>query len=844
MEIWPSWLIFLVHIILCLTSTSVFYDQSSSSGPNTSNSQVDATSANNSAHLSAQAQVEEEHPQKPSSNNSDGLEPVSDKDNLPSGWKKKRHIRKSGTSAGKSYFTFYSPCGQPFKSKKKAQEFAEKTQSSTQSPNDLPTPKSFVSNKDETKSNASGDDDDDDNFVDKFAKNSYGALDHKSNTVRYFEVEDCGDTIDNAAFEDLVKEHELIPWKITGTDHHRQPNGQKMHPHNTASIAIILSEFALGGERKLFRNEIEVKEFFESINSLISKLNPTGLLGGPVKHVVADFTDELSYMYNRKHHSIDWYLKLFDVINKLLGISIYAILPPYGGVDDYKSRVFTFKSGSMTSGDLPSNIGDVPYMVLRLLIDRTQLLRGNGAIGDSGNIVAGVAGFTKRENNDLSNSDSVSLGSEDSSTSSASVHSLSSASGDVSGGDEQVSDNNQVEDRKLTTVEERKMQARSAVTTSTSPPESVAIDHDSGVARNLFTTPVTNKSPVPNKAVDSDEVSRLREQLRQAEQQRDEALKKNSTVAVQEKVAKGELNQSVKVESGLVATDTKPSSADGGGQGGGSVGGGSGWGNFGSGDTASILKGSPLKGLGGTSVVSVEFTHPITDLTTGNRSFVGLITNVGQPGWFLKGAYMTRVAKAYFHNVLNNKDIPNCFDINDAPIKAVIYGNNTLQRRQKPGRSNYAIMKMYMIFKVPSAGFPIETYVEKFEATIKNMFADSRVPAILAVHSIRETSSNMYNGFMSGSFRGKSKRNVAYKNEEELTKDIQSDLETVFRYGLGAKSYDHTLNKYMTDHFIKSYLTELGYNSFDDVRESEKHFIYRNGEFPVWDSIEEDQLTE
>ena len=81
-------------------------------------------------------------------------------------------------------------------------------------------------------------------------------------------------------------------------------------------------------------------------------------------------------------------------------------------------------------------------------------------------------------------------------------------------------------------------------------------------------------------------------------------------------------------------------------------------------------------------------------------------------------------------------------------------------------------------------------------------------------------------------------------NEEELTKDLKGDLETVFRYGLGAKSYDHTLNKYMTDHFIKTYLTELGYNSFDDVRESEKHYIYRNGEFPVWDSIEEDQLTE
>lgn len=821
----------------------VFHDQSSLSVPNKSNSQVDTTGANNSAHLSAQARVEEEHQQQPS-NNSDGLEAVSVEDNLPIGWQKKRHIRKSGASAGKSYFTFYSPCGQPFKSKKKALQFAEKSQSSAQSPNDLPTPNSFVSNKDETKSTASGDDYGDDNFVDTFAKNSYGALDHKSYTVRYFEVEDCGDTIDNAAFEDLVKEHELIPWKITGTDHHRQPNEKKMHPHNTASIAIILSEFALGRERKLFRNEIEVKEFFESINSLISKLNPTGLLGGPVKQVVADFTNELSYMYNRKHHSIDWYLKLFDVINKLLGISIFAILPPYGGVDDYKSRVYTFKSGSMTPGDLPSNIGDAPHMVLRLLIDRTQLLRGNGAIGDSGNIVAGVAGFTKRENNDFSNSDSVSLGSEDSSTSSASVQSLSSASGDVSGDDGQVFDNNQVEDRKLPAVEERKMPARSAVTTSTSPPESVAVDHDSGVARNLFTTPVTNKSPVPNKAVDSDEVSRLREQLRQAEQQRDEALKKNSTVAVQEKVAKGELNQSVKNESGLVATVAKPRSADGGGQGCSSVGGGSGWGNFGSGNTESIIKGSPLKGLGRTSVVSVEFTHPITDLTTGGRSCVGLITNVGQPGWWLKGAYMTRVAKAYFHNVLNNKDIPNCFDLNDAPIKAVIYGNNTLQRRQKPGRSNYAIMKMYMIFKYPSAGFPIETYVEKFEGTIRNMFVDSRVPAVLAVHSIRETSSNMYNGFMSGSFREKSKRGVAYKNEEELTKDLQGDLETTFKYGLGAKSYDHTLNKYMTDHFIKTYLTELGYNSFDDVRESEKHYIYRNGEFPVWDSIEEDQLTE
>jgi hypothetical protein len=153
-------------------------------------------------------------------------------------------------------------------------------------------------------------------------------------------------------------------------------------------------------------------------------------------------------------------------------------------------------------------------------------------------------------------------------------------------------------------------------------------------------------------------------------------------------------------------------------------------------------------------------------------------------------------------------------------------------------------MKIYSIMDIPSNGFPLETHISKFESTIKNIFADSKVPAILAVHTMKETSANMYNGFLSGSYRVKKNRGVAYKNEEELTADIKVDLEGTFKNGLGSKSFDHPLNRYMTDWFIKSYLTELGYSSFEDVIETEKHNIYRNGQFPVWDEIEEDQMNE
>lgn len=771
-----------------------------------------------------------------SDGNNTGVEPFSSS-SLQDGWLRKTNFRKSGNQAGKKYYTFIAPDGKTCNSLKSAiRHDNQLRQSTTTAP--IPATHTHVNGG----TNKSTELDCAVDGVTSLAVNSLESFDHESIPPLYFDAIPCkNDVVDNASFDIFADAENLQPWTISGTAHHRRPTGDRLDPANTASLAIVLYHFAMVDGNRIFNSELEVREYLDRVNQIISEKKPTGYFETTVKDVLAEFANELSFYPNREHHCIDWYYKLFDAISKLLGLSISVILPPDGRNEKFKSRIVTFRSNGMVYGGLSSRKNTKPHVVLRLLIDRTKiepsLLEDEDS--DGGPIVAGVAVFVRKDDLESSDSDSVTLGSEDSSVS---EHSHSSASNKSNEEHEQGKRAKSQPDD-TTEFQDSKMPATAMATVDNTPSSSPVDEDGSSVARNLFTTPKSKKSPALLSSAESDEIIRLKEQLRQLQQQRVATTGIASTNSTSsEKVVKGEFKESVREDSILVGVATKCGTTGGGNDGG--VGGDDGWGAFGSGGTASILKASPPMKSQVTSAVTVEVSKPITNRKTGHLSVIIMWTNFGQPFWWGKHHYLSHVAQTYYQHVLKSKDVPRCFDFRETVIKNVIFGNNNIARKQRKGGSNYPIMKIYSIMDYPSNGFPLETHISKFESTIKNMFADSKVPAILAVHTMKETSANMYNGFLSGSYRVKKNRGVAYKNEEELTADIKVDLEGTFKNGLGSKSFDHPLNRYMTDWFIKSYLTELGYSSFEDVIETEKHNIYRNGQFPVWDEIEEDQMNE
>jgi hypothetical protein len=105
---------------------------------------------------------------------------------------------------------------------------------------------------------------------------------------------------------------------------------------------------------------------------------------------------------------------------------------------------------------------------------------------------------------------------------------------------------------------------------------------------------------------------------------------------------------------------------------------------------------------------------------------------------------------------------------------------------------------------------------------------------------MKVSSSNLYNGFFNGEYRQGSMKTVTYKDDDELCKDIKVALEATFKNGFGTKTLNQPLNKHLTDWGIKQYLTEIGYTSFDDVKDCDRNSIYRGRDFPIWSAIEED----
>ena len=121
--------------------------------------------------------------------------------------------------------------------------------------------------------------------------------------------------------------------------------------------------------------------------------------------------------------------------------------------------------------------------------------------------------------------------------------------------------------------------------------------------------------------------------------------------------------------------------------------------------------------------------------------------------------------------------------------------------------------------------------------------ANARIPALIAVDSMKSEAPALYNGFMAGSFRDVPNKRTPYKSEDELVEEVKSDFEATWKLGFGTIQRNQYLDKHLSNYAIKAHLLSLGYTSFEDVPEVERIQIYRSGNFPNWDTIVEEPIS-
>ena len=643
------------------------------------------------------------------------------------------------------------------------------------------------------------------------------------------------DDIDNNCCDNLVKKNGLQLLSTAGTNHVTKPGDGSIDPRNTTSISYMMVPSLRQNDKTCCINT--EKKVVEYIQMVVHQANDGHGYLKEVSPVLREFLLECSNSYKRELHTIQWYFTLFDALSRIFGIDIGLILPPDGNKDDLESRVISLPF-SEESCDEKS-----PGIFFRLLIDRTKC---EDRLGDGGCIVAGVSVFVLGDTDETSE---VAFSADDnrSSCSGSSVGTneqsspglmdlvpatkrLKSVGGigtfDQLGNGHSTVDESPVQRKGgaslFETVVNGKFgsgdKSQSAVT---SPPGEITVNGSNSTARSLFTTP--NHRASANASTDESEI------IKQLEAQIQMLKEKNnvSQSTVDQSISKGELQNNQIAESDEV----------------GDVSAGGAWGSLLSGGRENILKAaSPIKRLKNKRV-TVEVSCPIYNKLTGEQSCIITFMEVGKDGWWIKSDIMTCVAETFFKHVHKEDTIASCYFFSETTIKAIVFGDNKIARKTRRGGSTYPIYKMCCILNFSGKGYPVETHLTNFEKKIKSMFFDATVPAVIAVNAMKESSSNLYNGFFNGSYREGDKKGQIYKNVDELTMDIKAALEATFKNGFGSKTFNQPLNKLFTDWKIKNYLMEIGYSSFEDVLDCDRNSIYRGGNFPTWSAIEEDDIN-
>lgn len=664
-------------------------------------------------------------------------------------------------------------------------------------------------------------------------KSAVEAIDPSLRPPVYMEVMNVVDDIDNNGCDIFVKENGLQLLSTAGTNYVTKPGDGSIDPRNTTSISYMLvtalqqndKTGCIGTERKVV----------EYIQMVVDQANADHRYFKEVSPILRQFLLECSNMYKRELHTIQWYYTLFDALSRIFHIDIGLILPPDGNKDDLESRVVSFPFSEESCDD------ELPGIFFRLLIDRTKC---NGRLGDGGCVVAGVSVFVFADSDQLSevafsaddNRSSCSGSSEGTNEQSSpgptdlvpATKRLKSV-GDIGTFDELGnghSTQKAVSKAKCgaslfeTVVNGKFGSGDKSQTAVESPPGEITTSSGS-TARSLFTT--------PNHRASANASTNESETIRQLEAQIQMLKEKNNvsqSTAIQS-ISKGESKNNQIAESDQVGDATA----------------GGDWGSLLSAGTENILKAaSPIK-RSKNNRVTVEVSYPIFNKKTGEQSSIITFMETGKDGWWIKPDLMTCVAETFFKHVHREDTIASCYFFSETTIKAIVFGDNKIARKTRRGGSTYPIYKMCCILNFSGKGFPVETHLINFEKKIKSMFSDSTVPAVIAVNAMKESSSNLYNGFFNGSYREGNKKGQIYKNDDELTMDIKAALEATFKNGFGSKTFNQPLNKLFTDWKIKNYLMEIGYSSFEDVLDCDRNSIYRGGNFPTWSAIEEDDIN-
>lgn len=379
---------------------------------------------------------------------------------------------------------------------------------------------------------------------------------------------------------------------------------------------------------------------------------------------------------------------------------------------------------------------------------------------------------------------------------------------------------------------------------------------DVSTARSLFATPVKKKvvgkptslldhGSKPSKRSSEDrlaqEYAALMKRFKLLEKEKINIVSSPATSSsmVTTEDVKGELKSGGSTSlTGMEVLGSESTAGDHGDNGGG----GGAWENV---DISSVTTGtsSPLKSS--SSPITVEVSCPITHNKSSKQVYIIIFTEMGRRAWYLKGEHIRSILLTYWKHASSAGDtIPNWYEcFSETFIKEKNYStDNILKRRQTT--SNYPVTKLTTVLMVPTGSFPIETHLRKIENSMKKLMSDAEKPAYIALKVMEQNNNTMYNRFAEGNFRNRPKKNVPFKDKNELLQDIISDFQHTWKSGFDSVTYGVPLNKYLTDFGIKEHLQSIGYTSFDDVSENERRNVFKSGTFPDWNEIIEDSIME
>jgi len=256
---------------------------------------------------------------------------------------------------------------------------------------------------------------------------------------------------------------------------------------------------------------------------------------------------------------------------------------------------------------------------------------------------------------------------------------------------------------------------------------------------------------------------------------------------------------------------------------------------------------SPSKKSTEVSPAIIEVTHPFIDKNTGMMTSLVIFPNLGRRGWHFRSTPIVQSFEAFLKQGIEG-NVPIVYTaFKETFIRCTVFGKNAYHRRRAKGNEigvmPYPTTKLTTLLSFNPKGFSLDVHVNKVHDNFRRLFSDGRVPAIFHLDYLKDEAPGLYNGFMAGLYRNGELKHTPYDSENALLKDFKDDFELTFKNGFGRTTKNIHLNKYFTDYDIKSFLLSIGYNSFDEVGESDRAYIYRNNNFPNWDEIEEEPIS-